>query len=177
MIETGVRTMSALKWVEFCEEQGLLQLVKTGTRGEHILDCIFSNSPYTRKINIEVNTQLTDHGTVIMDYIMTNTGGNKAERTSPFWTKINDYKLDSMDDSQKAKLREKLWELLEGEKDNFEEMSVEELQELIINSYETAVSESASPRRNQNRKARPPKAVRKYNNIRKRVPGNCVIRY
>ena len=67
MIETGVKTMSALKWVEFCEEQGLLQLVKTGTRGGNILDCIFSNSPYTRNINIEVNTQLTDHGRVIMD--------------------------------------------------------------------------------------------------------------
>ena len=56
---------------------------------------------------------------------------------------------------------------LEVEKDDIEEMNVEELQWLIINSYETAVSESASPRLNQNRKARPPKAVRKYNNIRK----------
>ena len=48
--KTGVRTLSALKWVEFCEEQGLLQLVRTGTRGENILDCIFSNSPFTREI-------------------------------------------------------------------------------------------------------------------------------
>ena len=46
-------------------------------------------------------------------------------------------------------------------------MSVEELQELIIKSYETAVSEYASPRRKQNRKGRPPKAVRTHNNIRK----------
>ena len=154
-METGIRTKSALIWVEFCEEQGLMQLVKTGTRKGNILDCIFSNSLYTRNINIEVNTQLTDHGTVIMDYIMTNTGG-----TSPFWTRINDYKLDSMDASQKAKLREKLWELLEKEKENVEAMSVEELQELIIKSYETAVMESANPRRNQGRKARPPKVVR-----------------
>ena len=72
-----------------------------------------------------------------------------------------------MDESQKAKLRERLWDLLEVEKDNIEEMNVEELQELIINSYKTAVLESASPRLNQDKKARPPKAVRKYNNIRK----------
>ena len=72
-----------------------------------------------------------------------------------------------MDESQKAKLRERLWDLLEVEKDNIEEMNVGELQWLIINSYETTVSESASSRLNHNRKARPPKAVRKYNNIRK----------
>ena len=32
--KAGVRTMSALKWVEFCEEQGLLQLVRQGPGGE-----------------------------------------------------------------------------------------------------------------------------------------------
>ena len=127
-VEIGVRTISALKWVEFCEEQGLLQLVKTGTRGEHILDCIFSNSPYTRGIEVEVNMKSTYHGTVIMDYVMTNTGENKAQRVNTFCTRINDYKLDSMDESQKAKLRERLGELLEVEKDNIEGMNVEELQ-------------------------------------------------
>ena len=43
--KTGVKTMSASKWMEFCEEQGMLQLVKESTRKEKILDLIFSNSP------------------------------------------------------------------------------------------------------------------------------------
>ena len=44
---TGVKTMSAFKWMEFCEEQGMLQLVKESTRKEKILDLIFSNSSNT----------------------------------------------------------------------------------------------------------------------------------
>ena len=68
--------------------------------------------------------ELTDHGTVIMDYVMTNTGENKAERENLFCTRINYYKLDSLDESQKAKLRERLGELLEAEKDNKEGMNV-----------------------------------------------------
>ena len=69
------------------------------------MDCIFSNSPFTRGIEVEVNTELTDHGTVMMDYIMTNTGENKTERVNPFCTRINEFNVDSMDETQKAKLR------------------------------------------------------------------------
>ena len=144
-------------------------MVRTGTREENILDYIFSYGPFTRETEVEVNMELTDHGTVMMDYVMTNTEGNKAKRINPFLTRINDFNLDRMDETQKAKLRERLLELLEAERDNMEGMEVGELQDLIINSYEPAVSELASPRKrgDPNRKARPPKEVRKHNNIRK----------
>ena len=91
--------------------------------------------------------ELTDHGPFMVDYIMTNAGENKAERINLFITRINDFNLDRMDKTQKANLREQLLELLEAERDKIEGMEVGELQDLIINSYETAVSETASPRR------------------------------
>ena len=115
--KTGVKTMSAFKWMEFCEEQGMLQLVKESTRKEKILDLIFSNSANTRGIQIETNVKFSDHGTVVMDYVVGDSDKGRTQ-TSQFTTTIPEYNLDIMDREQQQQLRDKLGELLEekGEK-------------------------------------------------------------
>ena len=95
--KTGIKTMSAFKWMEYCEEQGMLQLVKESTRKEKILDLIFSNSPNTRSIQVETNVGFSDHGTVIIDYVVAEPGNKGENQTSQFLTTILDYDLESMD--------------------------------------------------------------------------------
>ena len=125
--KTGVKTMSAFKWMEFCEEQGMLQLVRESTRKEKILDLIFSNSPNTRSIQVETNVGFSDHGTVIMDYVVGDPGTNGESQTNQFLTTIPDYNLERMDTEQQQQLREKLGELLEEKEDKIEEMNATEL--------------------------------------------------
>ena len=103
--------------MELYEEQGLIQLVHTGTRVKNLLDCIFSNSPNPQKIEVEINKCLTDHSMVYMDYVVTNNEEEKKGPTNLYLTKIPEYDLDQLDEAQNVKLRGKLLELIEVERE------------------------------------------------------------
>ena len=102
------QTREAVNWLEFTEEKGLMQLMRAGTRGEKILDCIFSNSPNPSRIDVEVNKGLTDHRTVLMEYIVASTDEQRKGPVNEFLTTINEYNLDQMEEAQKVKLRARL---------------------------------------------------------------------
>ena len=143
----GINPMSAFKWMEFCEEQGMLQLVKESTRKEKILDLIFSNSSNTRGIQIETNVKFSDHGTVIMDYVVGDSDMKGRTQTSQFTTTIPEYNLDKMDRDQQQQLKDKLGELLEEKGEKMEEMEATELQQTVIDCYEEAVKSTAELRK------------------------------
>ena len=147
----------------------MLQLVKESTRKEKILDLIFSNSSNTRGIQIETNVKFSDHGTVIMDYVVGDSDKGRTQ-TSQFTTTIPEYNLDKMDRDQQQQLKDKLGELLEEKGEKMEEMEATELQQTVIDCYEEAVKSTAELRKKKDptKKARPPLEVRRLRNIKKK---------
>ena len=147
----------------------MLQLVKENTRKEKILDLIFSNSPNTRSIQVETNVKFSDHGTVIMDYVVGDSDMKGRTQTSQFLTTIPEYNLDKMDREQQQQLRDKLGELLEEKEEKMEEMEATELQQTVINCYEEAVKNTVELRKKKDptKKVRSPPEVRRLWNIKK----------
>ena len=62
--------------------------------------------------------KFSDHGTVIIDYVVGDSDTKGRTQTSQFTTTIPEYNLDKMDRDQQQQLKDKLGELLEekGEK-------------------------------------------------------------
>ena len=107
------------------------------------------------------NVLLTNHHTVLVDIVITKPVGERTEITNPYTTKISLYNLKKLSDQGWRNITR---HLLEKDWGNIAKASVEELQDLIANTYEEGVMKYAELKKphDPNRKNKPPRDIVKY---------------
>ena len=126
--------------MELTEEFGLHQKVKENTRKDNILDLVWTNSTCPRNVRVIDNVLLTDHHTVLVDFAITKPAGERIEVPNPYSTKMNLYDLDKLSDHEWRNINRYL---LKKDWGNIAKASTEELQKLIADTYEEAISKFA----------------------------------
>jgi hypothetical protein len=86
--------------LEFAKENFLEQIVETSTRGNNILDLVFTNNPQLVNFyNIIVNSKLLDHNTVDTNLNFSYNQEKKDKKVvNPYNTKIFEYNTKEADD-------------------------------------------------------------------------------
>ena len=147
-----------MAWLELTEEFGLQQKVKENTRKEHILDLIWTNSNCPRNVRVMENVLLTDHHKVLLDYAITKPAGQRVEVTNPYTTKINLFDLEKITEEDWRNINRFITEKDWG---NIAKASADELQDLIANTYEEAISKYSKLKKvhDPNKKKKRPREI------------------
>ena len=82
--------------LEFIEEHYLNQLVKGVTRQDSTLDLVLTNSNSCRNTDIIDNVKLSDHNTIMINYVIVRSNKKERTETNHYTTNIQMYKLDKL---------------------------------------------------------------------------------
>ena len=77
--------------------------MKSNTRGNHILDLVWTSSVCPRGINIQANHFFPDHLTVCIDYMILKNEGELEKVVNLYSMRIPEYNLEGL---TKAQLRD-----------------------------------------------------------------------
>ena len=110
-MKAGIITRQAVDWLEFSKKKGPMQLVKSNTRGNHVVDLVWTNLVCPRGIEIQANLFFTDHSTVCMDYMISKNEEEWDDVVNPCSTKIPEENHEGLTDAQWRDFNRKLVEL------------------------------------------------------------------